>query len=100
MVRVDYRLFCMAMSQRWVSVPPKGLLPPTASDSVGIFDLFYDRNGPREAFKREWHEMKPQERQSIRLEMEAIQERMMANLRVMPPQLMLIFRYFSKRGTV
>lgn len=82
----------MAMSQRWVSPPPG----PTDSDVVSeFFGLFYDRNGPREAFKREWRQMTAEQRQLIRLKMEGVQERMKINLRAMPPQLLLVFRYFE-----
>ena len=87
---LDYRLFCMAMSQRWVSAPPW----PTEPDAVSrVFELFYDKNGPRKAFKKEWANMSPEERAPIRMQMEEVHDRMFDNFRAMPPQLMLIFRY-------
>lgn len=79
----------MAVSQRYVSAPPW----PTELDSVGqVFEKFYDRKGPREAFRQEWQKMTTEQRQAIRIQMEDVHERMMNSFRSMPSQLMLIFR--------
>uniref|UniRef100_A0A0P6FL15 AarF domain-containing protein kinase n=1 Tax=Daphnia magna TaxID=35525 RepID=A0A0P6FL15_9CRUS len=85
----DYRLFCMAVSQRYISAPPW----PTDGDSISqVFGMFYDHKGPNAG---EWQKMTTEQRQAIRIQMEEIHERMMSSFRAMPSQLMLIFRYLD-----
>ncbi|XP_046441166.1 uncharacterized aarF domain-containing protein kinase 5-like isoform X3 [Daphnia pulex] len=87
----DYRLFCMAVSQRYISAPPW----PTEHDSVNqVFASFYDHKGPKVG---EWQKMTTEQRQAIRIQMDEIHERMMDSFRAMPSQLMLIFRLFALR---
>lgn len=80
----------MAVSQRYISVPPW----PTEHDSISkVFEKFYDRKGPRESFRQEWKRMTAEQRQAIRFQMDEVHDRMMGSFRAMPSQLMLIFRY-------
>lgn len=79
----------MAVSQRYVPPPP---WPETDAVSQ-IFQQFYDRKGPREAFRHEWQRMTAEERQVIRSQMEEVHERILSSFKSMPSQLMLIFRY-------
>ncbi|XP_057377247.1 uncharacterized aarF domain-containing protein kinase 5-like isoform X1 [Daphnia carinata] len=82
----DYRLFCMAVSQRYISAPPW----PTDGDSISqVFGMFYDHKGPKAG---EWQKMTTEQRHAIRIQMEDVHERMMSSFRAMPSQLMLIFR--------
>ena len=78
----------MALAQRYVPAAIE-------ADDIGIsqiFEKFYDRRGPREAIKKEWLHMSAQEKNKIRQAAEQLHDRMIGNMRSMPPQLMLVFR--------
>lgn len=80
----------MAISQRYVSPPPR----PVKQDSVSqLFEQFYDREGPKTTFRQEWQKMTLDQRQAIQ---EEIHDRLMQNFRAMPPQLILVFRYLFR----
>jgi hypothetical protein len=80
----------MALAQRYV---PASTEADGAEDEISqIFKKFYDRRGPREAFKKEWSQMSTQEKNNIRQAAEQLHDRMIGNMRSMPPQLMLVFR--------
>lgn len=82
----------MAISQRYVSAPHDGDPNDTLSR---LFRQFYDRKGPKESFRQDWQNLSAEQRKHIRSQFELLHDRMMANFRDMPSELMLIFRYFE-----
>lgn len=89
LIPLDYRLYSMVITQRYVSCPPSG-----EEDTVGqIFKQFYDQHGPREAFRQEWSRMSSEKKRSIRESMETLHDRMLESFYAQPSELMLIFRY-------
>ena len=91
---IDYRLYSMVITQRYVSCPPTG-----EEDSVGqIFKQFYDQHGPREAFRQEWSRMSSEKKRAIRENMETLHDRMLESFYAQPSELMLIFRYSGSNG--
>lgn len=81
---LDYRLFCIALAQRYVP-PPKGLI----SD---VFDLFFDEKGPKFISHADFNKLPEEEKKKMRREIMDIHDRMLEVFKSIPSDLMLIFR--------
>ena len=82
----------MAVGQRYIPPAPNGSGEGRTDE---IFGEFLDKNGPKESFRRQWQHMTAEQKLIFRQKMESFHDRMFANFRQMPSQLMLVFRYWK-----
>ncbi|XP_065571016.1 uncharacterized aarF domain-containing protein kinase 5-like isoform X3 [Artemia franciscana] len=81
----DYRLFCMAVSQRFVP-------HDKSSKTADIFELMLDKAGPKDSFRTDWNKMSPEKKAELRGFMEDMHDKVLSAYKAIPRQLLLIFR--------
>lgn len=84
----DYRLFCIAIAQRFV--------PRAKGEEEGedVFRFFFTKSSPQLTF-RAFTNLVEEEKERIRLEILAIQDRSLVVFKSMPSKLMLVTRYIT-----
>uniref|UniRef100_A0A1B6CIR2 ABC1 atypical kinase-like domain-containing protein n=1 Tax=Clastoptera arizonana TaxID=38151 RepID=A0A1B6CIR2_9HEMI len=81
----DYRLFCIAIAQRYISSPPG------SEEKNDVFQLFFTSKGPQMT-SRVFKNLSGDEKEQIRLKIIAIHDRSIAVFKAIPSKLMLITR--------
>ncbi|KAK2723534.1 hypothetical protein QYM36_002017 [Artemia franciscana] len=66
----DYRLFCMAVSQRFVP-------HDKSSKTADIFELMLDKAGPKDSFRTDWNKMSPEKKAELRGFMEDMHDKVL-----------------------
>ncbi|XP_071552103.1 uncharacterized aarF domain-containing protein kinase 5 isoform X1 [Panulirus ornatus] len=80
----NYRLFCIALAQRYVP-PPEGIVHD-------LFDLFFDDKGPKFISHADFKKLPEEEKKKLRREIMDIHDRVLDVFKAVPSSLMLIFR--------
>jgi aarF domain-containing kinase len=81
----DYRLFCIALTQRWVSADTK-------SEEKDFLAKIVDKNGPKAFDRKKFNALPKEEKDRIRQDLMEVHDRMLEVFQNVPSHLMLILR--------
>ena len=80
----DYRLFCIALTQRWIGAAP--------GDSDFLSDFIESRGGIKGLSRKEFKKLPEEEKVKVRAAFREVHDKMFDVFQNVPPRLVLVFR--------